>query len=280
MRLPSRGDANVEDTSVQSGGGGGLSGLRIALGKAPLIGVSTGFTDYGDYLGLAFTRPLVALSAVPVVLPYVTDPLARTALLDRLDGLVFAVGRDIEPARYGALSGVRDTSHSRHRDASELALMSSAIERGLPILGVCRGMQILNIALGGSLHADHSVLSAPADAHPGGDWEVWDKVVAATLAGSRKPQHPAHAIEIVPGSALASALGTRRTVTSYHHQSLDRLGVGLVATARALDGVVEAIELPTAPTLVLGVQWELQEDWLVDAGQLDVFGLLVEAARR
>lgn len=187
----------------------------MGASPSPLIGVSTGFTDYGDYLGLAFTRPLVELGAVPVIVPYLTDP---AALLARLDGLIFAVGRDIEPARYGAMSGIHDTSYSPQRDASELALMGSAIERGLPILGVCRGMQILNVARGGSLHADHSVLSAPADAHPGGDWERWDEVVRATLQGSPKPEHPGHPIEIAPGSALASVLGTSRRVTSYHHQ--------------------------------------------------------------
>jgi putative glutamine amidotransferase len=237
---------------------------------APLIGISTGFTDYGDYLGVAFSRPLEALGAVPVVLPYPSDP---TALVACLDGVVLGVGRDIEPKRWGGAPHPAATAHSPLRDDAELRLAHAVLEAGLPLLGICRGMQILNVALGGTLHPDHGALPPPADRHPGGDWARWERVVAARLAGSPPPAHPEHEIEVEPGTLLADALGERAVVNSYHHQSIDSLGAGVVASARAPDGVIEAIEVPGAAAPCLGVQWELQEE-----PESPVFALLVEAA--
>jgi putative glutamine amidotransferase len=237
---------------------------------APLIGISTGFSDYGDYLGVAFSRPLEALGAVPVVLPYVSDP---TPLLARLDGVVLGVGRDLEPHCWGGSPHPAATPHSPLRDDAELRLTRAALDAGLPLLGICRGMQILNVALGGTLHPDHSVLAPPADRHPGGDWARWEEVVTARLAGSPPPAHPAHVIEIDRGTLLADALGERAVVNSYHHQSIDSLGVGVLVSARAPDGVIEAIEVAGAAAPCLGVQWELQEE-----PESPVFALLVEAA--
>ena len=249
------------------------------VGEGPLIGVSTGFTDYGDYLGLAFTRPLVALGAVPMVVPYVEDDAARRDVLDRLDGLLLAVGRDLDPRLYGGNGHPKLTQHSSHRDRFEPALAREAMELGLPILGICRGMQVLNVVMGGTLNPDHSALDGPARAHPGGDWERWDQVVDATLSGGEPPAHPTHSISVTPGSPLA-VLGPKLEVNSYHHQSIDRLGHGVEVAARADDGVIEAIWIPEADALCLGVQWELQEGWLSDPRQRAIFGLLVDAARR
>jgi putative glutamine amidotransferase len=249
------------------------------LSPTPLIGVSTGFTDYGDYLGVAFTRPLVRLGAVPVVVPYIEDDDARGSLLKHLDGLLLGVGRDIEAWRFGATPHPSSTDGSPVRDETELALARAAIERGVPLLGICRGMQIINVALGGALHSDHSVLAPPANSHPGGDWERWGEVVQATLSDTTPPTHPSHPIETEPGSLIALALGPHAQVNSYHHQSLARLGAGVVATARAPDGVVEAIEVPAADAFCIGVQWELQESWEHGATGERLFSLLVDAAR-
>lgn len=246
--------------------------------RAPLVAVSTGFTDYGDYLGLAFTRPLRSLGALPVVVPYVQDADGRRDLLERVDGLLLGVGRDLEPGTFGGSADRFSTGHSPARDVTELALATAAISLGVPLLGVCRGMQVINVALAGTLYPDHSVLPAPANAHPGGDWERWERVVDAALRGVAPPQHPSHLIEVVSGSRLASALGVRATVNSYHHQSVDKLGAGVTVTARAPDRVIEAIEVPAAAALCLGVQWELQESWQAPHDQLSVFALLVEAA--
>lgn len=237
----------------------------------PLIGVSQGFTDYGDYLGIAFARPLEDLGADVVVLPYSQRP---EATLPHIDGLLFAGGRDIEPARFGRVDHSTSTQHSPLRDRFELALAPAAISEGVPLLAICRGMQVINVAFGGTLELDHGLLAPPANRHPGGDWGRWAEVVRARLGDLPLPQHPSHEISIAPGSLLASVLGESAIVNSYHHQSIDRLGGGLVVTARAPDDVVEAIELPSAAALCLAVQWEEQEQ-----PDTPLFALLVRAAR-
>jgi putative glutamine amidotransferase len=239
---------------------------------APLIAVSTGFTDYGDYLAVAFSRPLEAVGAVPVALPYLRRP---AALCARLDGVLLAVGRDLEPERFGERRHASSTLHSPLRDMFELALAAEAIAAGIPLLGICRGMQVINVALGGTLHLDHSVLTGAAARHPGGDWERWRQVVRARLDGIPPPAHPEHEIEIAAGSLLSQALGPRAVVNSYHHQSLATLGDGVRVSARAPDGVIEAIEVPSARAMCLAVQWELQEQ-----PDSPLFGLLVDAARQ
>jgi putative glutamine amidotransferase len=248
-------------------------------GDAPTIAVSAGFTDYGDYLGIALSRPLVAAGAVPVLLPYLEDAGARAAALDRADGLLLGFGRDIHPARYGAGPHPALTATSPQRDAFELALAVEAIERDLPLLGVCRGMQILNVALGGTLYRDRSEYPPGARAHPGGDWERWERVCAATLGLGPMPEHPTHPITVAPGSRLCAALGPRAVVNSYHHQAVATLGRDVEAVACADDGIVEAIELP-ALDFAVGVQWELQESWRDGAPGFAVFEAFVAACSR
>src|SRR3954453_18942017 len=174
---------------------------------APTIAVSAGFTDYGDYLGVALSRPLLAAGAVPLLMPYLEDQGARAAALDRGDGILLGFGRDIDPARYGAGPHPASTSVGRPREEAARALAPEALERDLPLLGICRGMQIVNAARGGTLHRDRSEYPPAARAHPGGDWERWDLVCAATLGHGPMPDHPSHPITVGPGSRLAGVLG-------------------------------------------------------------------------
>ena len=161
------------------------------------------------------------------------------------------------------------------RDAFELELVALALQRGLPILGMCRGIQVLNVALGGTLAQDVSLLAAAHPSDPG--WKRWKRVEAASLADEPPPPHPRHEITIEPGSVLARALGaTTIEVNSFHHQAIDRVGDGLAVVASSADGVAEAVELPGRP--VLAVQWELQEEWRVDPRFLRVFEWFVEVA--
>jgi putative glutamine amidotransferase len=249
------------------------------LGDAPVVGVSAGFTDYGDYLGVALSRPLLAAGALPFALPYLEDVGARAAVLDRVDGLLLGFGRDIDPARYGAGPHPALTAVSRHRDAFELALVHEALERDLPLLGICRGMQIVNVALGGTLYRDRSEYPPAARAHPGGDWARWDLVCAATLGDGPMPAHPSHAIAVAPASRLSAVLGEGAVVNSYHHQAVARLGRGVEPVAWAHDGIIEAIELP-AQSFAVGVQWELQESWREGAAGFEVFEAFVAACCR
>jgi putative glutamine amidotransferase len=244
------------------------------MSALPLIGVSASLHDFGDYGGVGVHRPLLLAGALPVTLPQLTD--AVDPALGAIDGLVLAPGRDIEPQRYGQEPHPLLAATEPQRDAFELALVARALERGIPILGMCRGLQVLNVALGGTLAQDVSLL---VDGHPSDPgWKRWKLVEASSVAGSPPPEHPRHAIEIAPQSHLGRALHTTTIeVNSFHHQAVDRLGEGLAIVASSPDGVAEAVELPERP--VLAVQWELQEEWRIDRRFLRVFEWFVQAAR-
>lgn len=244
----------------------------------PTIGITTAFTDYGDYQGLSLSRPVIAAGGVPFILPLLEDEASRASALDRIDGLLLGYGRDIEPPRYGGAPDPSNTLFAPRRDALELPLCREAIERALPILGICRGMQVINVALGGTLYADRSDYPGGGAGHPGAEWEAWAALVEAVLAGREPAPHPSHPLKIAPGSRLGGALGEAAVVNSYHHQAVRDLGEGVEAVAWAPDGVVEAIEVPDAPAPVLGVQWELQQEWQSDARSLQVFADFVSAA--
>jgi putative glutamine amidotransferase len=242
-----------------------------------LIGISASLHDFGDYGGVGVQRPLLAAGALPMTMPQL--PEAIDAVLDQVAGVVLAPGRDIDPRRYGQDPDPLLAPTEPRRDEFELALVPAALERGLPILGVCRGMQVLNVALGGTLVQDLRLVDRwrehPSD--PG--WKAWKRMEIAALQGNGTPPHPRHVISVAEPSILHSALGsTTATVNSFHHQALAELGTGLRATATAPDGVVEAIELDGQA--VLGVQWELQEDCWIDRRFAAVFESFVAAARR
>jgi putative glutamine amidotransferase len=163
---------------------------------------------------------------------------APEALLDRVDGLMVIGGADLDPATYGQERSEHTETTYRERDEFELALTRAAIERGLPFLGICRGMQLLNVALGGTLN-QHLV---------GDDGVPSHRRIIGTFDGTE------HEIDLTPGSLAERALGGPVHVARcHHHQAVDRLGADLTVSGRARDGVVEAIELPDG--WALGVQW-------------------------
>lgn len=240
-----------------------------------LIAVSAGMHDFGDYGGVGVQRPLVAAGAVPMTLPRV--PEAIEDALDQVAGVVLAPGRDVDPAYYGQKPDALLAPTEPLRDQFELALVPAALQRGLPLLGVCRGMQVLNVACGGTLLQDLR-LAEYSRAHPSDPgWKYWKRVEKASLNGEPLPCHPRHPISIREPSILQAALGaTEATVNSFHHQAVAELGEGLRATAAAPDGVIEAIELDGYPAL--GLQCELQEEWKIDDRFAAVFRWLVSAA--
>ncbi|MFJ8635437.1 gamma-glutamyl-gamma-aminobutyrate hydrolase family protein [Streptomyces sp. NPDC093568] len=178
------------------------------------------------------------------------EPALAAETVARLDGLVIAGGPDVEPVHYGAEREPRTGPPARERDAWELALIDAALSARVPLLGICRGMQLLNVALGGTL-VQHI--------------EGHAEVVGAF--GS-------HTVKPVPGSLYAGLVPDETAVPTYHHQAVDRLGEGLVASAYAADGTVEAVELPKAAGWVLGVQWhpEMGEDLRVVRGLVRAAG--------
>jgi putative glutamine amidotransferase len=221
----------------------------------PLIGVTTSelrpswlaTTRTEMALGMTYMRVLDAAGAMPVVLPPVGD---AAALLDRLDGVVLSGGPDLDPAAYGARERHRELGPTEPAlDAFELTLAQAALERGTPVLAVCRGAQALNVACGGTLHQHvpgHRQTAPAADT--------------------------THDVRLNARSRLARIARTRTLpVNTFHHQAADRLGAGLRAVAHAPDGTIEAIE---GAGFVVGVQWHAE----TLAAQLPLFEALVAAA--
>ncbi|MCJ0870434.1 gamma-glutamyl-gamma-aminobutyrate hydrolase family protein [Streptomyces sp. AP-93] len=210
----------------------------------PLIGITTYVeqsTRYGVWdIPTALTPTgyyelVQASGGIAVLLPP-DEPEAAAEVLSRLDGLVVAGGPDMDPVRYGAPRDPRTGPAATLRDTWELALTSAALASGTPLLGVCRGMQALNVALGGTLiqHIDGHV------AGPG--VMSW------------------HPVRPVPGTRYAALVPEESEVPTYHHQAVDRLGRGLIASSHATDGTVESIELPAPSPWTLGVQWHPEQD--------------------
>ena len=244
------------------------------MADRPLIGVSASLHDFGDYGGVGVHRPLLAAGGLPLTLPQLPD--AIEPALDVIDAVLLAPGRDIEPRRYGQEPHPLLAATEPQRDEFELQLVGRALDRGLPVLGMCRGVQVLNVALGGTLVQDVSLLAEDHPSDPG--WISWKRVERASLQNAPLPPHPRHEISIAQDSILAHALGTTTIdVSSFHHQTIDRLGDGLRVVAASADGVPEAVELPGRP--VLAVQWELQEEWRIDRRFLGAWEWFVDTAR-
>jgi putative glutamine amidotransferase len=245
--------------------------------RKPVIGLSLGLHDFGDYAGVGVQRPLALAGGVGLALPRVDGYLEDA--LDVCDGILLGGGRDIDPSRYGQDAGEHLAPTDPRRDAFELELTERALDRGLPLLGMCRGIQILNVALGGTLVQDVAVRPEWAEHPSDRGWKAWKEVERASVEGEEEvPPHPRHLIAIEPGSRLHAALGVKEIeVDSFHHQALDRVASDLEVVARAPDGVVEAVEL-AGDGYVLAVQWELQEEWRVDRRFLQPFARFVTAA--
>jgi putative glutamine amidotransferase len=246
--------------------------------QKPVIGLSVGLHDFGDYAGVGFQRPVAMAGGLPLTLPHVADGHLEDVLAV-CHGIVLGGGRDVEPSRYGQEPHAKLAATDPRRDAFELELLGRVLDHGLPILGMCRGIQMLNVALGGTLVQDVSLVEEWSDHPSDPGWIRWKAVERASLDEEDEvPEHPRHSIAIEPGSLLHEALGvTDIEVDSFHHQALDQVAPELRVVARAPDGVVEAVEMD-ADTYVLAVQWELQEEWRVDRRFLEPFRQFVDAA--
>ena len=217
---------------------------------APVIGISSYaeqatsgvWNTHAVFLPWAYATPVISAGGAVVVLPpQPPTPDAVAAVLGTLDGLYLAGGYDVDPALYRADAHAETDTPRPDRDAWEIALFNGACALGLPVLGVCRGAQIANVARGGTLtqhlpdHVGHA-------GYQGGD-AVYRRV----------------AVSITADSQLASLHPVHREVPVYHHQAIDAVGEGLVVTARSVDGVVEAVEDPSLKFCV-AVQWHPERD--------------------
>jgi putative glutamine amidotransferase len=193
------------------------------------------WNEVADLLPAQYADAIQAAGGVALLLPP-GRPDRADAALDGLDGLLVAGGPDVDPRRYGAVRHPRTGGAREERDEWEFALVHAALSRDLPLLAVCRGLQVLNVALGGTL-----VQHLP-------------DVVGTDLHSPAVGEHGRHTVRLEPGSRLAGILGERAATATHHHQAVDRLGEGLVACGWAEDKVVEAVELPSH-TWTFGVQW-------------------------
>jgi gamma-glutamyl-gamma-aminobutyrate hydrolase PuuD len=180
--------------------------------------------------------------AIAVLLP--VDVRRPVEVLDRVDGLLLIGGADLDPAVYGATRDAATEATYRDRDEFEIALLRGALKRGMPVLGICRGMQLINVALGGSLDQD---LVTPDGDHP-------HRKVVGSFEGTD------HFVKLEPGTLASESAAEEFTLARcHHHQAVSQLGEGLVVSGRADDGVIEAIEAADGRWL-LGVQWHPETD--------------------
>lgn len=231
----------------------------------PLIGITT--YPRSEDTKAQFRLPAVYVDAVrraggvPVLLPPGDDRVDE--LIAGLDGFVLSGGGDVEPSLYDGEAHPEVARVSTERDAFELALVRAVVAQGVPALHICRGCQVLNVALGGTLHEHLPDVVGDALTHR-----------EATPEGEER-----HAVEVAPGSRLAATMREMRPEpVSSHHQAVDSVAPSLRVVARAADGTIEAVELPEHPWLV-GVQWHPELSAADDATQQRIFDALVVAAR-
>ena len=237
----------------------------------PIIGI-TGRKDTSARLvhspmysvGETYVHAVHQAGGAPVILPPMLAEADWTALLGRLDGLLLSGGEDLHPRQYGQppeawLGGVDET-----RDTSELGLIRAALEMQKPIFAICRGIQVLNVALGGTLYQDLAAQVPGALDH--------------AFLMSRSLDQSVHPVTLEADSALARILGgVTFAVNSAHHQSIQTPGAGLRVVGRAPDGVIEAVELADYP-FCIGVQWHPEALVRSDPAMAALFAALVEAA--
>lgn len=232
----------------------------------PLIGLTTyrqraqsGVWDvHASFLPGVYIEGVTRAGGIAALLPpQPVDDAIADRVVDGLDGLIISGGRDVDPAAYGHDPHPSTDEPATDRDDWEFALLRAALRRRTPVLGICRGAQVLNVALGGTLH------------------QHLPDLVSHTRHQQGKGVFSTSTVDTVSGSKLAGLIGETAQVQCYHHQSIDRLGEGLLVSAVDGDGVIEAVEIP-GDGFVVAVQWH-PEETLED---VRIFAGLVGAARK
>jgi putative glutamine amidotransferase len=223
-------------------------GRRSAVEPLPLVGLSCGRSDSGaNTLGTTYTDAILRAGGLPLVFPTVSDETTARELVARVDGVVFTGGPDFDPAIYGEGILNETVEIDAVRDRSDLLLARAALDSGKPILAICRGGQLMNIALGGTLYQDIPSQVTDPDTHGGG---------------------AVHAIGLEPGSTLRRLFGVDSLqVNSFHHQAVKDPAPGIRIAARAPDGLVEAFETDQ----VLAVQFHPEKMVQTDTAWLRLF---------
>ena len=246
-----------------------------AKARAPLIGITCSRATGGawglyslghfmDYTFSDYSQAILHSGGAPVIIPAAQDRKSLERILSAVQGLILSGGPDVHPRRYGEepMAGLAEVDETL--DRMELMAAGLAVERNLPVLGICRGIQVLNVALGGTLYQDipsqvpESICHTPRS----------DKAVNT------------HTVRIERGSRLHKIIGKHEIwVNGKHHQSVKDLGAGLVVAAQAKDGVIEAVELP-GKRFVIGVQWHPEGTWRDDLYSRELFQDFVRASAK
>lgn len=234
------------------------------MSKRPLIGITAGLNDQEKYQVLSryFMESIIAQGGLPVMLPLTTDEALLRSYVDGLDGFLFSGGADVDPLLFGQWQKSGCGSICPLRDAHELTLAKLLLQRNdKPVLGICRGLQVLNIALGGDIYQD-----LPSE-------------YKGDLIAHRQKQpsyYPSHPVTVMEGSLLHRITGQQELmVNSLHHQALHHMGAWQVC-ATAPDGVIEAAELPQHP-FFMGVQWHPERLYDRDPAANALFAAFVKA---
>ncbi len=233
--------------------------------KMPSIAIFSRFEEDQTTISMStnYTKAILTAGGLPVILPCTSDPRVLQGIVESFDAFLVPGGHDVDPFYYGERRSSDAGESAPERDMMELACVPLIVQADKPLLGICRGNQVINVALGGSLHQDIHTSNPDALKH------------------YQKPPYyeMAHEVAIEEGSLLQRSVGATRIVTnSIHHQSVNLLGKGLVVNSHAADGTVEGIEMP-GKRFVLGIQWHPEYLWRNDRGEMGIFQAFVDAAR-
>ncbi|QLC72883.1 gamma-glutamyl-gamma-aminobutyrate hydrolase family protein [Pseudomonas sp. LPB0260] len=245
------------------------------MSRLPLIGVTACTKQIGLHsyhiTGDKYVRAVVVgAGGLPLIIPALGELIDQPSLLDNLHGLLFTGSpSNVEPQHYSGPPSSAGTQHDPARDQTTLPLIRQAVDAGIPVLGICRGFQEMNVAFGGSLHQKvHEV---------------------AGMLDHREPQEqplevqyaPSHALQVQPGGVLAGlGLPAEIEVNSIHGQGVERLAPGLRVEALAPDGLIEAFSVEGAPSFALGVQWHPEWQVVSNPNYLAIFQAFGEACRK
>ena len=241
-----------------------LIGISCSMGQAIYSLTQDNVPQMQHRMNDTYVRAVTMAGGIPVILPNNLDVSCVEELAQRLDGFLLSGGDDIDPILFGERATAKLGTVIPRRDNFEIALMKQVMETtGKPILGICRGIQVMNVAMGGSLHID-----LPSDGKLCHSLNMYPRNICT------------HGVEVAADTRLAKIMGTgREMVNSFHHQAVKDLAAGFVSCAVSLDdGVLEAMELPGS-RFVVGVQWHPEE--LTDNdGAVNLFRAFVESAKK
>lgn len=227
----------------------------------PVIGMTMHTGEGKQEVNTSYIQSILQAGGIPVCIPHIQEGLDE--VLVRVDGLLLIGGGDIQPALYGENPHCRLGTVVTERDQSDLKLLKEALKQELPVLAICRGMQVLNVLLGGSLYQD-----IPSEL---------ERAIQHAQKSSRFEK--IHPVTMMEGTKLFSITGGEIMTNTFHHQSVKNLGKGLIVSARAPDGIIEGIEHPDYD-FCLGVQWHPEETAIHgDIASLKIFEAFIEACR-